>query len=165
MKWWKRSVMVVAAIYPLSLLAAVLALHYVGERWWLTGVALYMPRLFLAGPLPLVVVAIGFSRLHRMLWTQAVAALLLLFPLMGFAPPRLLPQPRERRVLRVLSYNVDSGVGGIERIVDEINARSPDVVLLQEVGSSEPLSTLLGAHYPIVRATDQFFLASRYPVS
>jgi vancomycin resistance protein VanJ len=154
----------VAAIYPLSLLAAAAMLRYIGERWWLTGVGLYLPRVFLALPLPFILVAIVAARLHTLFWTQAVAALLLVFPLMGLVPPRLGRRPRDNRILRVLSYNINAGVGGIERIVDEIYARSPDVILLQEVYSAE-LSTLLGARYATVRVADQFLFASRYPAS
>jgi len=165
MKWRKRAVTVVAVLYPLSLLAVVTVLRYIGERWWFTGVGLYLPRIVLALPLPFILVAIGLARLHTLFWTQVVAVLLLLLPLMGFVPPRLIGRAHDVRVLRVLSYNINSGLGGIDRIVDEIDARSPDVVLLQEVYSSEALVTLLGARYPTVRIADQFFLASRYPVS
>jgi endonuclease/exonuclease/phosphatase (EEP) superfamily protein YafD len=168
MKWWARTVTAIAAAYPVSLLVAVAILRYVGERFWLTGVGLYVPRLLFAIPLPFIAVAIGVSRLYRLLWTQAGAILILLFPLMGFVPRPLaqrLPEVHDDSVLRVLSYNINSGAGGFEKVVDEINAQEPDLILLQEVGSSEALKTLLGERYPTIRATGQFFFASRYPVS
>jgi endonuclease/exonuclease/phosphatase family metal-dependent hydrolase len=165
MKWRTRAVTVVAFAYPLSLVVLALSLRYVGEQWWVTGVGLYLPRLVFAIPLPLVLLAIGLVRLYRLLWTQVIAALVLLFPLMGLVPPRLAPRGREEGVLRVLSYNINAGAGGIEKVVDQINEWSPDVVLLQEVASSETLRDLLGGRYATVQAAGQFFLASRYPAS
>jgi endonuclease/exonuclease/phosphatase (EEP) superfamily protein YafD len=165
MKWAARTVTAVAFIYALFLLGVAVALRFVGERWWVTGVGLYLPRFILAVPLPLIAVAIGLARLHRLFWTQVFAALLLLFPLMGFVLPRPARRSADGPVLRVLSYNINAGLGGIERVVAEINEQSPDVVLLQEVASSEALIALLGERYPVVDATDQFFLASRYPAS
>ena len=44
-----------AIAYPLLLLVAAVALRFVGERWWVTTVALYLPRLVLGAPLPFIV--------------------------------------------------------------------------------------------------------------
>jgi vancomycin resistance protein VanJ len=164
-KWRAHTVTALASIYPVSLLALAAMLRYVGERWWVTGVGLYLPRIVLALPLPFILIAIGMMRMYWLFWTQIIAALVLLFPLLGFVPPH--PPSRAHRdgVLRVLSYNINAGAGGIDKIVDEINEWSPDVILLQEVASSESLQELLAARYPTVNAVGQFFLASRYPAS
>lgn len=85
-----------AIVYLLALLAVVAALRLVGERWWVTTVALYLPRIGFALPLPLLVVALLVARSYRLLVTQLLAAFVLLFPLMGMhvggpAPARLGP--------------------------------------------------------------------------
>ena len=72
-----------AVVYPLALLAIVGALRLLGERWWVTTIALYLPRIGFALPLPLLILALLVARSYRLLLTQAVAGLVLLFPLMG----------------------------------------------------------------------------------
>jgi endonuclease/exonuclease/phosphatase (EEP) superfamily protein YafD len=102
---------------------------FVGERSWAVMLLLYVPRaLFL-----LPAVAIGLLLLRtgqrRLLWTQAICAMLVLWPLMGLhiALPR-----RERGVsLRLLTYNVWAGALGAEAIRREVLEARPDVVLFQ----------------------------------
>src|ERR1700722_936883 len=67
--------------YPAALLAVV-ALRFIGERWWVTTVALYLPRLGFALPLPFVVLAAAL-RSARLLALQASSIALLIFPLLG----------------------------------------------------------------------------------
>jgi endonuclease/exonuclease/phosphatase (EEP) superfamily protein YafD len=154
----------IAVVYPALLLSLVVLLRYVGERWWVTGIGLYLPRIVLATPLAFIVVALALAGLRRFLWTQVVALLLLLFPLMGFVPPWPASRARSAPTLRVLSYNIDSGNGGADEIVREIDRAAPDVVFLQEVGALEPLTSLLRARFPTVQESNQFVVASRYPV-
>ena len=49
-----------AVAYPLALVAVILAFRYVGERWWVTLAAMYLPRLGFALPLPFILVAVYF---------------------------------------------------------------------------------------------------------
>jgi endonuclease/exonuclease/phosphatase (EEP) superfamily protein YafD len=67
-------------------------------------------------------------------------------------------------VLRVLSYNVNSGYGSYEKVLDEINGFAPDIVFLQEIGSAEPFMRMFGARFPVTQTSTQFFVASRFPV-
>jgi endonuclease/exonuclease/phosphatase (EEP) superfamily protein YafD len=164
MRGRERIVAASASIYTFLILAAIVSLRFLGERWWTTGVGLYLPRLVLAAPLPVFVTALAAVGPRRYIWTQIVAAWLLLFPWMGFVLPWPSLHPRAEQVVRVLSYNIDSGVGGIPNIVAEIDRYSPDVVLLQELAGSELIAGLLETRYPTVRVTNQFLLASRYPV-
>ena len=47
-----RSIVAAAAVlYPASLIALWLVLRYVGESWWATGIALYLPRIVFAAPI------------------------------------------------------------------------------------------------------------------
>jgi endonuclease/exonuclease/phosphatase (EEP) superfamily protein YafD len=98
------------------------------------------------------------------LWTQLAALLVLVFPLMGFVLPWPASRSPSSPVLRVLSYNIDSGNGGADEIVAEIDRHAPDVVFLQEVSAAEPIESLLRARYATVRTGNQFIVASRYPI-
>ncbi|MDP9001576.1 MAG: endonuclease/exonuclease/phosphatase family protein, partial [Myxococcota bacterium] len=72
---------------------------------------------------------------------------------------------RDGPVLRILSYNIDSALGGLPGIIDEIDRYSPDIVALQEVRTPEEISGFLRTRYPTVNASGQFILATRYTVS
>jgi vancomycin resistance protein VanJ len=156
----------IAWVYPFSLLGMAAALRYAGENWWVASVALYLPRFLLAIPLPALVVALAASaRARRLLWAPTATSCLLLSMLTGFVPPWPTSPARDAPTMRVLSYNVNSALGGVANIVTEIESQSPDIVVLQEIGSaSEEIGTLLGERYPTVRVSGQFLLATRYPV-
>jgi endonuclease/exonuclease/phosphatase (EEP) superfamily protein YafD len=154
---------VLAVLYPLALLATIVAFRTLGERWWVATVGLYLPRLVLAAPLPLLAGLLAWLRLRRWLWTQLPSALLLVFPLLGFVLPW--PHAAGAGSIRVLSYNVNSGRGGVDGIVEEIDRFSPDVVLMQETGRNEGFEPLLRARYSTFSMEDQFILASRFPLA
>ncbi|MGA2450407.1 MAG: endonuclease/exonuclease/phosphatase family protein [Polyangiaceae bacterium] len=156
----------VAAAYPVSLLLGVCAFRFVGERWWVTGVGLYVPRLVFGLPLPFLVLALLAARRASLLWTQGVAALVLVVALMGFSVPFPTYATARTPTMRVLSYNVESGhgVGDYDDVLAEVARYSPDVVFLQEVGPTEKLAPLLKDRYADVYAANQFVVASRYPI-
>jgi endonuclease/exonuclease/phosphatase (EEP) superfamily protein YafD len=159
-----RVVATVAWLYPASLLGAIAAFRCVGERWWVTGVILYLPRILFAAPLPFVVASLVLVRLRSLLWTQFVAALLLVFPLMGCVLPWPASVARDAPVMRVLSYNVNSGANGFDIVIKEVDRFSPDIVVLEEVGESDALSSLLRTRYPTVNVVNQFLIATRYTI-
>jgi endonuclease/exonuclease/phosphatase (EEP) superfamily protein YafD len=163
-RWAIRAVKTLAVGYPLALLGLACALRCVGERWWVTAIVLYVPRLVFVIPLPFAVVGLLCLGLTRWLATQVAAALLWLFVLMGFVVPWPRPARRNAPVLRILSYNINGGSGGVGNVVEQIDAYSPDTVLLQEIGHPEDFQRLLKSRYAEVHTTDQFILATRYPV-
>jgi vancomycin resistance protein VanJ len=158
------AVAALAILYPVALAVAWVLLWFVGERWWATGLALYVPMLSFGAPLPVLLALLLLTRRRGLLWTQGVAAVILVFGLMGF----VLPRPRfgapSTPVVRVLSFNVDSGRAGFDRIVAEIDRYSPDIAVLQEVAHTEALEPTLRERYATVIAQGQFVLATRYPV-
>ena len=130
--------------YLLGLAATVLLLHYVGEEWWLTQAALYLPRAPLGLPLLLFVPACLLQRAWRCLAGQAVAALLWLFPLMGLVLPRLHhPDPGDKPSVRVMSYNVWFGRRGNDAIWSVVTEAEPDVVALQAVTAGDEVTQLM----------------------
>ncbi len=164
MKWLRRLLQTIAVAYPLSLVAVAVILRYVGEGWWVSDVGLYLPRVGFAFPLPFLAVALHFLRMRRLLWTQAVSGLVVLFPLMGFVLPWPNFADRGKETLRLLSFNVNSGYGGIEGVLSEVDRYSPDIVLLQEAYSEE-FRRLLRLRYPVVDGADQLVMAARFPLS
>ena len=164
--WMRRLVLVLAVGYPVALLGVILAFRLIGERWWATTVALYLPRIGFGLPLPFVVVAILFARLGwRWLLTQAVAVVLLLFPLMGL---RLggghSPTPGAMH-LRLLSYNIDGDSRGPDETAAVLRAANPDIICMQETGgegqSRAIASRLTGYSF---HHQGQFALGSRFPI-
>jgi endonuclease/exonuclease/phosphatase (EEP) superfamily protein YafD len=162
MTWSQRVTAAVAWAYLASLFGVIAALRFVGERWWITGVALYLPRFLFGTPLPFIVIALVVLRLRRLIWTQVVAAALFVFALLGFVPPWPTFSNRDAPALRLLSYNVNSLNGGLDGIVREIDDHSPDIVVIEEAANTEALRSALRPHYPTVEAAGQFVLATRY---
>lgn len=152
-----------AASYPLTLLALCLAFTTIGERHWLTAGLLYAPRLAFAAPLVLLAPALWLAGQRSWLWTQLVALVVLVFPLMGF----VLPWPvrtANGKALRVLSYNVDSARAGASKLLAVVDRLSPDLVLFQESLERGELDAGLRARFPHFDHTGQFVTASRYPI-
>ena len=167
-KWLRRGIGAAAIGYPITLIALSFALRFIGERWWITGVAIYLPRIMFGLPLPIIVLALALTGQRKLLWTQVVAALAIVFPLMGlsFKWPWWGRRDPQLPVLRILSYNINSGHGeGVfDDIVAEIDRNSPDIVFLQETGFPDKIASLLEERYPQVNFSDRFLVASRYHV-
>jgi endonuclease/exonuclease/phosphatase (EEP) superfamily protein YafD len=164
-KWLRTTVIGLSVAYPVVLLVVVLLLYFVGEKWWATDLCLYLPRMFFAAPLPFTVAGLLAYRQRRLLATQLAAAFLVAFPLMGFVVPWPAGRDANEPVLRILSYNVNAGYGGVDRLVAEIDSYSPDIVLFQElILYQDQAAELLRARYPVVQLSTQFLVASRYPI-
>ncbi|MEY4576554.1 MAG: hypothetical protein RL701_1257 [Pseudomonadota bacterium] len=148
-----------------ALVTALLALHFIGEHWWLTGVALYVPRVFALLPCLLIVPLLLLVGPRRLLWLQLITALIAWFPWMGFVLPPLRAHAASTSI-RVMSYNVMSCTAGQEVLAARIATYTPDVVAIQELceDDSSALVEQLRKHYAVVHVWDQFLLASRYPL-
>ncbi|MGH7436965.1 MAG: endonuclease/exonuclease/phosphatase family protein [Polyangiaceae bacterium] len=161
----RLTVRAVALAYPVLLAVFAVVLTFVGESWWVSSAALYLPRVAFAVPLLLLVALLVLTKNHEWLWTQAVAALVLLFPVMGLVVPLPnLPRPAtaDRPHVRVMAFNIDSAAAGVDALVDEIDHYSPDVLILVEIGAVEELTRALEARYRTVDWAGQFLTASRY---
>jgi vancomycin resistance protein VanJ len=153
-----------AVVYLLALLAVVAALRLIGERWWVTTIALYLPRIGFALPLPLLVVALLLARSYRLLLAQVLAAFVLLFPLMGLhlgGPRGATPGARP---FRLFTLNTGLGKNGTGEILDRIRGANPDVIALEEVDDDDVEALRLGLPGYAFRHLDQFVIASRFPI-
>jgi vancomycin resistance protein VanJ len=154
----------VAILYPVALVVAWALLRFVGERWWATGVTLYLPMLGFGAPLPIVTALILLARRPRWLWTQALASVILVFGLMGFVLPTPSLGASSGPVVRVFSYNVDSQHAGLDRILAEVDRYAPDIAVFVEVAGDHALEAPLKERYASMVANGQFVLATKYPV-
>jgi vancomycin resistance protein VanJ len=165
-RWLAIPVIALASLYPLALVALVAALRFIGERWWVTSVALYLPRAAFLAPLPVLLIALYLVGARRALWLLIVSSLPIFLVLMGFVFPWPTRVDRGAPVVRVLSFNIDSGAGGIDRVFAEVDKYSPDIVFLQELGPlDKKTAALFGTRYPTVRYATQFLVASRFPIT
>ncbi|MFT3792035.1 MAG: endonuclease/exonuclease/phosphatase family protein [Rudaea sp.] len=154
-----------ALAYLLALVVIYAALRLVGERWWLTTVALYLPQIGWALPLPFVTVALLLTHSFRFLLTQLAALLIILFPLMGLCLSGSKALRPGVPHFRVLTINIGLGGNGTDEILDRVRATDPDLVVLEEVAPDnvEPLRAGL-ADYASFQALDQFVVASKFPL-
>lgn len=160
---WNATLRSLAIGYPTALIVFILALRLVGERWWGTTIALYLPRLPFALPLLPLTAAIIWMGPRRLLWTQ-VAATALLLGLMGLRIAWPTSTTAGAFHLRIVSCNINGGGLGVEKILKPLRATNPDVIVLQEVmpDGFPTLRKLVPGYY--VRESSQFWLASRFPV-
>jgi endonuclease/exonuclease/phosphatase family metal-dependent hydrolase len=157
-------VRVAAVAYPVGLLVLAIVLHSYGQHAWMR-VALYLPRVLFAIPLPFLVGALVLLRDWRFLASQGVALALVLFPYMGLVLPWPHFADRGAPVLRVMTYNVNGGGWGWEKIFAQVDELHPDVVMMQEVFTDPrwPVQELK-KRYPEAQASTQFIIGSRYPI-
>jgi endonuclease/exonuclease/phosphatase (EEP) superfamily protein YafD len=158
-----RWTLILAAFaYPLAIVAATLALAYVGERWWLTTVGLYLPRVFFALPLLCIVPALLVWGPRRLLFLQVAAILVLVFPMMGLSLHG--PKAADGPTLSLLSYNTDYGHISRPEVIAQLIASDADVIVLQ--ATDRRITTPLAAAMPArhTHSFDEFFVASKFPI-
>ncbi len=147
-----------------ALLLLLAAFAFVGEEAWPVVLLLYLPRLpWILPGLLLLPLALRRGR-RALLLPLAAGALIWLFPLMGFVPPRLPARPAGP-TFRVLSYNTGHAVDGVESLRALVRGTGADLVLFQWT-SHEAEAALRGPGFEgwTVRRAGQFTVASRFPV-
>ena len=161
---WRKIVAALVWLYPASLVLSAVAMRFVGERWWITGVTLYLPRVLFVAPLPVLFLLTFTVKNRAPLWLALGFSSLPLLLIAGF----VMPWPHFRNSnapsMRVLSYNVNAGSNREDDLMAEIDRYSPDLVLLQEIGPPEAMSGRLRKRYSTVDDSNQFLLATNYSV-
>jgi vancomycin resistance protein VanJ len=152
-----------AASYLICLVLIMLVMRFIGERYWLTCVVLYLPRLGFLLPMPFV----AFSLLVVGDWARALGAAVLstaivVFPLMGL---QLFGRESEaERSIRVMSWNTFHGRIDNEGIFRKVQEEQPDVFISQATAhrTKELFRARPGGY--VLESDGEFFLASRFPV-
>jgi vancomycin resistance protein VanJ len=161
----RQVITILALAYPLSLLLVILSLRFLGSRFWQVELALYLPRVLFAAPLPVLTILLFSIRRRGLLWTQVVAAWLILFPLMGLVVPGWRSRAASSGpTLRLLSYNGNFAYGGSEALAGAVQAAHPDIAIFQQLVFSEALGKALARMLPEQRTDGEFFIASRSPI-
>lgn len=162
-KFLRWTVLAAAVAYPLALLLVVAAFRWVGERWSLATIGLYLPRAGFALPLPLLVVALLIARAFRWLLSPILATWILLFPLMGLHLGSPRPQAQGTLRMTVLTLNMGFGHGGLQPVIALIRDTHADVVTLAAVGGRfEELREGLPG-FTFVR-DEELAIGSRFPL-
>lgn len=146
----------------------------VGEAFWLSGALCYLPQHWIILP---TLALLGLA-LRKRAWKPTAAYALTLgwatHVFLGLQIPaastwRQANAPGRTRV-RVMSYNIIGGIGGIERVAATIREHKPDVICMQEAvvvaeGGRDPVAPLHRAlpGYHEARA-GEVCLFSRFPV-
>ena len=156
----------------LNLLALCLVnylLYLVSETWWVGTVLTYSPRAPLL--IPTLILLLAALIWHRYsLGMNLVSAGIVLVPIMGLSLPLDLwlngaPVTEGEMVLKIVSCNVQSFQPDFGKIIAEIQAIKPDVVVLQEAfGDHDWLSDPQFRDWHSVHH-GQYWVASRYRVS
>lgn len=155
-----------ASLAYLVLLLGLMAWVRFGDPdWWLSGVLLYVPRHVALVPIPILAAALFIAKQRRLLWTQVASLVLVLFPIMGLVLPGPAPSDASAFSFRILSFNVDSGFAGSERIAKAILNANPDIAFIQEAkGATEALKKALEAKYPYIEDRPYSLVCSRFPI-
>lgn len=159
----RRAVAICSWLYSPVVLSA-WALIEAGDSCWPATLLMFAPRWFLALPLiPLLLLAAW--RRRRSLPLLFVMFLLVAGPIMGFGIPwrsMTSATPVGPR-LRVWTFNIHHQRPNREALRQLLDASQPDVVVVQELPSEEPLAYFADPSWHIYR-TSGHFLASRYPI-
>lgn len=146
-----------------ALVASIALSHAIApERWWMTGLNMYVPQFVWAVP-ALILLPMAACYAPRWTWLPAGVVLCVAGPLMGFCWS--LPREADGVRVRVMTYNVQSWVqSNVAEVVSEIRAASPDVLTLQDARNAEhgPLGALLREWNVI--SYGQYAIASRFPI-
>lgn len=159
-----RLARLVALGYVVALLLVMASFRFIGERSGLVTIAMYLPRIGFALPLPFVVGALLVSGAPLLaLGTLVVSALIIVFPLMGYqlhGHERTAP-----RAMRIMSWNTYHGRVDNEAIPQQFADEHPDIFLSQATGHRT--KELFREHPPAgytIENDDEFFMATRFPV-
>jgi vancomycin resistance protein VanJ len=119
--------------YAVGLVALIALIAATGDLWWPTTFIVYGPRWAWALPAAVLLPAAALARRRATLWPLAIAAALVVGPILGLCIPwrTLLPGgPTAIARVRVLTCNVqeDKATGLPELIATEV----PDLVVVQE---------------------------------
>ncbi|AKT39692.1 endonuclease/exonuclease/phosphatase family protein [Chondromyces crocatus] len=159
-----RSLVWVGALFYLAaVILGALGLHFLGDRWWPATLVLFGPRWLMAIPLACLVPA-ALVLCPRALVPSAVAALIVVGPILGFeVPVSQLFRDERAGQLRIVSFNARSRHGDLEALRRFVEVNRPDLVALQECGwqEQELQSTFPGWE---VRTNQGQCLLSKFPV-
>jgi endonuclease/exonuclease/phosphatase family metal-dependent hydrolase len=154
-------VVVATWVYTALILAVLVLIRRVGERWFPVIPLIFMPKWLLLLPVPALALAAGRSH-HRRLWVlHGAIALLIVGPVMSISLPVGRLQSRNPVGLRLRIMTLNRGTDGIDanKLIELIEREHIQLICFQE-GKSDP--TLKRYWKRGWTRTD--YIASRLPV-
>ena len=133
-QWLALLLMVSSLVYVASVVGIWVLLIFQAERWWLATLLLFGPRWVYALPLAVLVPAASVWQ-RWLLGPLALAAAVVVGPIMGFNVPWQTLGAHGRADLRVLSYNIDRWSVDAEDFSVMLETLEPDLVAIQEYPS------------------------------
>jgi vancomycin resistance protein VanJ len=160
-----RRLMVVALMgltwsYLVAVVVAWLLLRFAGDRWWFATVMLFGPRWFYAVPWLVLAPLVLWLR-PRLFAPLAIAAVVLIGPIMGLCLPWARLMNNSGHSVRVLTCNVDGSAVDVNRLAALVNSSQPDLVALQECPVTLAPFWPKGWHQCRM---GEFLIASPYPL-
>lgn len=163
--WFLRFLKIACVLNLLGVAAIVAAVLLIGERWYLTTAALYLPRWPWGLPsIPLTLAAAWAWR--RGLWLTLPAAAMVFGPLCGLRMtlPSFVSYAGDRVVLA--TANIQNGEPNLPAILGEVERRGVYMLCCQEVDSEQLELNETAARMGLdsVHYDSYFWTASRYPL-
>lgn len=150
----------------LVVVAVLILLKCISERWWLGTAITYMPRSPLLLPPLALLLATSLLRLKRASYLNLFALGLVAGPLMALhgSPLNALPErsfdPDE---FRVVTCNVQGFLPDFSRVLKEIIEIDPHLIVLQEAPVLDETAKQYFADWHVDHI-HEYFLASRFPL-
>jgi endonuclease/exonuclease/phosphatase (EEP) superfamily protein YafD len=148
--------------------ALLLLVFVVSERWWVAAALTYLPRSPWA--VPAIVLGLAACWWHRpAIWVNALALGLVVGPLMELRVPGLFNAPSTavpstgKSTLRIVSCNVQIYQPDFAAVLNEIAPFRPDVVVLQEALGDHPLLENFFPDWHRLHV-ETYWIASPYPL-
>jgi endonuclease/exonuclease/phosphatase (EEP) superfamily protein YafD len=160
----RRALAVLCWGYLLLLVGFVILVRTFGDQKWQVTLLAFSPRWVALLPLGLLVpLAMGLHR--RMLLVLGVAAVVAIFPLMGFciSYQHFKPAPAAGLPIRVLAFNCHHDYLSGEGFSEYLHRVNPDVVSLEELPTDYDHRLLPRSIWNVVQH-DELCVASKYPI-
>lgn len=147
-----------------AVLAVFLLLCIVSERWWVSAVLTYLPRLPYLVPAALLLIASLFVR-RSVAWVNLLAIVVIAGPVMGLTMPRTSAADASSaaKTIRVLTCNTQDGRSSLPRLDVEIERAHADVLVFQEATDGVGEMEKLFADWHQADA-GEFWILARWPV-
>lgn len=148
----------------LGVVALLVLLCVVSERWWVSAALTYVPRApFLLPSLALIPAALLVN--WRFAPANVLCAILVAGPIMGLTAPVAdsVPPPGEAGALTIVSCNVQNGGSDLRAVLAEFDLLKADIVALQETQWGCELLTQHFSDWNTVHV-GEFWVSSRFPV-
>lgn len=158
-----RRVLFWAIVLQLVGIAVFIGALLIGERSRLSLILLYLPRqpLLVGAVLGAILAPLTKRRVRLLVGLQVVAAVVVLFPVMGF---KLGSSVKSDFPVRLATYNVYFGKLSRPALLDEIAAMPADIILLQATYDS--MGDRVKERFPdrSMNHEDDFILITRYKI-